>query len=466
MLLTVTPILPPDIQINPAFPRVRVGSTTNVQVSPIGPTGQPLTSFTLACQSSTPAVLAVSTAGTSCALNGLNLGQAVLRVTVNGGASKDFAVIVENEQPARLAAIIRTPLRESERVPITVNLFRADNTQIPVAGRTFAYQSSDNTVATVDASGVLTAVREGQATITVTGENLTGTTLVRVTKIPVVDVLLPQNPIFRIGATSTLTVVPLDSATPPRALSTAGRLLRYTVADPSVLRISASGIVEPLKEGSTAITVTVDSVTRTTTAQVTIMPVGIVRVDSQRVERNPGGSFQYTATVFDSLGRRVTDRRIVWNSSNSSVVSINSTTGLAQALQPGGAQITATTDRVPGFPETVTGVGDFLVFATPVARVEVAPTSTSVRIGQTTVVSIIARDAANNQLFNRNVQATSSNPGVAIADGLGRVQGISAGTATITFQAVNGGNLPEGTPATLQVTVTGSVVSVRRAPTP
>ncbi|MGZ8458260.1 MAG: Ig-like domain-containing protein [Gemmatirosa sp.] len=460
--VTVTPPLAPGIQIDPSFPRVRVGGTASVAVRPIGTNGQPLTGFTLACQSSTPAVLNATASGTNCALNGLAVGTAVLRVTVNGVSGADFNVIVENEAPARVVPVIRSPVRETERVAVGVELRRADDTIIPTTGRTFTYSSSDNSVLTVDPSGVLSAVREGQATVTVTADNVTGTAVVRVTKIPVVDLLLPQSLFFRVGAQNGIRIAPIDSLN--RELPTAGRLLRYTAGDPTVLTISAAGLIQPLKEGTTTITVTVDSITRTTSATVTAMPVGIVDIDSNFVERNPGGTFQYTATVLDSLGRRLTDRRIIWQSQNSAVVSINASTGLARAETPGQVAIQAIVERVPGFPGNVVDQGSFTVFAAPVARVEVAPSSVTVRVGGTTLVSLLARDAAGNQLFGRNIQATSTNPGVAVADGTGAVRGLSAGTTTIRVQAVDNGGQPQGEAAELSVTVSATAAARRPAP--
>ncbi|GLC27033.1 hypothetical protein rosag_35460 [Roseisolibacter agri] len=463
--ITVTPPPANEVQLDPPFPRVRVGSTTTVAIRALGSNGQLLTGYTVACQSSTPTVLGAAASGTNCALNGLNVGTAVLRVTINGVTQRDFNVIVENETPARVEPSVRSPLRETERVSVNVVLRRADGSVIPSAGRVFGYSSSDNAVLSIDPSGVLTANREGTATITVTADNVTGTQVVQVTKIPVVEVLLPQAPVFRVGAQNGLQATALDSLN--RQLSTAGRLVRFTAVDPTVLTInSATGIIQPLKPGTTDITVRIDSIERRTTATVTAIPVGAVRINTKTVDGNPGTTVQYTAQVLDSLNRVLTDRTVRWTSSNSAIVSINASTGLATAINPGQVQITAIVERVPGRPidGEVGDAGLFNVFATPVARVEVAPTTVSLRVGQATLVSLVARDAAGNQLFGRTIAATSSNPGVAVADGTGRVQAISAGTTTITFQAVTAGNQPEGQPAELQVTVSATTVSVRQLP--
>ena len=466
-LVTVTAPPAAVVQLDPAFPRVRVGGTATAAVRPIGANGQPLTGFTVACQSSTPTILNASAQGNNCALSGVAVGTAVLSVTVNGVSRADFNVIVENETPTRVTPIVRSPLRIGETLNVGVELRRADNSLIPSAGRTFAYSSSNNAVLQVSNAGVLTAVGEGTATLTVSADNVTGTVDIAVTKIPVVEVLLPQAPVFRVGAQNVLNANPLDSLN--RQLTTAGRLVRFTSADPSVLTVnSATGLVQPLKVGTTQITVRIDSVERTTTATVTPLPVGAVRINNRQVERNPGGTFQYSAQVLDSLGRELTDRTVRWVSNNSSIVSINAASGLARAEQPGQVQIAAIVERVPGRPVEgdVTDVGTFTVFAAPVARVEVAPTTATLRVGQATLVSLIARDAAGNQLFGRTIAATSDNPAVAVADGAGRVQAVGPGTTVIRFQAVTGGNQPEGTPGELTVTVSASAVTAVRRPAP
>jgi uncharacterized protein YjdB len=86
----------------------------------------------------------------------------------------------------------------------------------------------------------------------------------------------------------------------------------------------------------------------------------------------------------------------------------------------------------------------------------------SVRAGGTTLVSVLAQDAAGNQLFGRTVVTTSVNPAVAVAEGSGVIRGLSPGSTTIRFQAVDGGGQPQGEAAELTVTVTSTVSAVRK----
>jgi uncharacterized protein YjdB len=470
-LITVTPPLPARIVLDPEFPRVAVGGSTRVTVRALNTAGQLLSNYTVLCQSSVPTLMTANTSGTTCELRGIAPGTATLNVRINGVANENFSVPVENEVPARVVPTVRSPLREGEQVNVDVELRRADGSSIPIAGRNFSYQTSNPAVFTVSGAGLLTTTGEGTATLTVRDGNVSGTQQITVTKIRVEEVVLPQNPIFRVGVLGSIIPVAFDSAQPPRALALTRRKVEYRPADSTVLRISSAGIVTPLKVGTTEITVTVDSITRRTTATVTPVPVGRVIIDSSQVERNPGGTFQYTATVFDSLNNRLTDRAIRWSSNSPGIVTINASTGLARAVQPGRVTISAFVVRVPNFPGEVPGEAEFTVLATPVARVEVAPATVSVRAGGSTNVAIIVRDAANNQLFGRAVRPVSENPAVATATSDGTnaiIRGVTAGSTTIRFQALTPGDQPEGEAGVLQVTVTaGGVVNVvRPAPRP
>jgi hypothetical protein len=96
---------------------------------------------------------------------------------------------------------------------------------------------------------------------------------------------------------------------------------------------------------------------------VTPVPVGLLRIDSAQVQRPVGSTFQYTATVLDSLGRAITDRvvPISWFSNNPLAVSIDGATGLARALAPGVVTITARVDQTDILARTIeatAGAGD------------------------------------------------------------------------------------------------------------
>jgi uncharacterized protein YjdB len=113
------------------------------------------------------------------------------------------------------------------------------------------------------------------------------------------------------------------------------------------VNISQSGVVGALAVGTTTVRLTIDGVSQTFTARVTPVPITVLQIDSLQVQRAVGQTFQYTATVRDSLNRPVTDRvvPITWFSNNPLAVAIDGATGLARAVAPGAVTITARIDQ-------------------------------------------------------------------------------------------------------------------------
>ncbi len=361
----VRPPQPAAIQFNPTFPTLRVNATLPVRVIALGASGAELPSFTLACQSSNTAIFTTQPSGTTCSVVGRALGRATLNVTVNGASTANVDVSVTSEPYERLTVAIRSPIRESERVPLTVRLFQG-TTELPSAGRALNYQSSDQTVVTVDGAGVVNAIGPGTATITVTGENdVRNTTTVQVTRIPVRDVFVPPNTLFRLGLQSTIQFAALDSLRNP--VNLAGRNIRFEPTTPGIVSISSSGVVAALAVGTTNVRLTVDSISQVFAVRVTPIPVGLLRIDSAQVQRGVGQTFQYTATLLDSLGNTIRDRvvPISWFSNNPLAVSIDGATGLARVLAPGAVTIRAVVDQTDILGRTLESSAAFLAVPAP-----------------------------------------------------------------------------------------------------
>jgi uncharacterized protein YjdB len=454
--VTVTPPIPAQIDLSPTFPTTFVNDTTRVTVTPRTSSGTAITDFTVACSTSNGTVATVVVTGNTCLLRGIAPGSTTLLVSVNG-VDKSVSVTVAQAKIERITANIRKPIRVGEDVPVDVQLFGTANAPLPLTGRALAFESSNPTVATVNSqSGVVRAVSAGTATITVTTEgNLKATTEVVVTQLPIVTVrIAPRNAQFRIGQTGAMAIAAFDSLN--RDVSLAGRTRSFRSLDESVLRIAQSGVVTTIKIGTTRVIGEVDGIADTTDVRVTEIPTGRVVIDSVQVTRSPGGTFQYTATVFDSLGAVVTGRPIRWTS-NSLAVEINQVTGLARALGSGVATISAEVARVAGLPDVVVGQASFVVRQTPAAKVVVAPATLTLKVGATGFVGVTVLDAQDRIIFGReaSVRPVYSTAGIAfINPATGQVNAVAEGTTTITLQVLDQFGQPEGQTATLTVTVT------------
>lgn len=133
------------------------------------------------------------------------------------------------------------------------------------------WKVDDTKVATINASGVLTAVREGNVTVTATakdGSKVFGTAKVKVTGVPVVKVesiTLTGNTQIAKGATTQLTanVLPANAA---------NKAVAWSVSDASIATVDSNGVVTGIKGGSVVVTAAAvdgSNVKATTTVTVT-----------------------------------------------------------------------------------------------------------------------------------------------------------------------------------------------------
>ena len=129
------------------------------------------------------------------------------------------------------------------------------------------WTSSDDTVATVDKNGVVTAVSAGTAVITVTTEDgsLTASCTVTVT-VPVTGVSLDKDEMsLTVGETGTLTatVAPEDAS---------NSNITWTSDNADVATVDENGVVSAVSAGTAVITVTTEDGSLTASCTVTVTP--------------------------------------------------------------------------------------------------------------------------------------------------------------------------------------------------
>lgn len=161
-----------------------------------------------------------------------------------------------------------------------------------------SYTSSDPTVASVSASGAVSGLAPGSATITATlnegGQSSVGSVQVAVRGdyLDMVTMTL-EHTTLQPGATSTSTLSGLLSNGSSAALS--GAQVTYATADPAVATISATGTVTAVAEGRTKVRtdVTLDGVTRSAEATIVVFPTGGDDVPSPWQVDRYGGAVGY-----------------------------------------------------------------------------------------------------------------------------------------------------------------------------
>jgi len=172
--------------------------------------------------------------------------------------------------------------------------------------------------------------------------------------------------------------------------------------------------------------------------------VASVDVTPATATAQAGQTVQLSATPKDVNGLPLSGRTVTWASSNPSVATV-SNAGLASAVTPGSATITATS-------EGMSGTSSITVTNIPVATVSVSPPTASIQQGQTVQLTATLKDANGNTLSGRTVAWSSSNTSVATVSSSGLVSGVTPGSATITATS-------EGKSGTSSITVTNIPVA-------
>jgi len=153
-----------------------------------------------------------------------------------------------------------------------------------------------------------------------------------------------------------------------------------------------------------------------------------------------GGTAQLTATPKTASGLAVPGRTVAWSSSNAAAVSVAQDGTITANALGGPVRITATVDGV-------SGDAQITVQPFPIARIEIAPQTTGVLVGNSTNLVATAYDAQGNPLPDRIPFWTSSAPTIAAVTSTGIVLGMAeGGPVTITATA-------EGKTGTATVTV-------------
>jgi uncharacterized protein YjdB len=335
--VTVTLPAVNTVTVTPTRDTIGVGTSRQLSAVLRDAAGTALTGRVLTWGSSNVAVASVSSTG-------LVVGVAPGTVTITGtseGRVGSATIVVL----ARLAsAVILTPgsgtLVVGTTQPLTTQITDALGNLLTDRPVTFA--SDAPSVASVSATGVVTALAAGTARITATSEGKTGTATFTVIPIPVARVDITPSPVSMLpGATQQLTAVARASS---GAILT-GRAVTWVSGAPSVVTVSSSGVLTAVGNGSAVVLALVDDAAGSVTVTVGPPAIASITISPASPSVSVNTSLQLTATLRDASGNALTGRSITWTSADESVAFVSST-GQVLGLKPGTVRITATSEGV------------------------------------------------------------------------------------------------------------------------
>jgi len=366
---------------------------------------------------------------------GQSAGAYQVVATESGGSVAGTARITINTVP--VAAVTVNPPTGTVPVGGAVQLSATpkDVNGVALTGRVVTWASSNTAVATVSASGLLTGVAAGSATITATSEGINGTSAITVANVPVASVTVsPAATSLLVGATQQLSATPKDV----NGVTLTGRVVTWASSNTAVATVSASGLVTGVAAGSATITATSEGINGTSAITVANVPVASVTVSPTTAGLLINATRQLSAVTKDAAGATLSGRVVTWSSSAPAVATV-SASGLVTGVAAGSATITATSEGKSGTATvTVTNV--------PVASVTLSPAIASVLVGTTLQLTATPKDSAGGTLSGRVVTWASSAPALAMVDGSGLITTLAVGSVTITATS-------EGKTGTARITV-------------
>ena len=371
----------------------------------------------------------VATVSTTGEVTAVAPGKAAITVTTEDGAKTAKCEVTVNKRiyPVESVSLDKTSLEltEGDKATLTATVLPEN-----ASNKNVAWSSSDEKVATVSASGEVTAVTPGKAAITVTTEDGAKTTKCEVTVskriYPVESVSLDKTSLELTEgdkATLTATVLP-DNAT--------NKNVSWSSSDEKVATVSTTGEVTAVAPGKAAITVTTEDGAKTAKCEVTvnkrIYPVESVSLDKTSLELTEGDKATLTATV---LPENASNKNVAWSSSDEKVATV-SASGEVTAVTPGKAAITVTTEDGAKTTKCEVTVSKRIY---PVESVSLDKTSLELTEGdKATLTATVLPDNATN----KNVSWASSDEKVATVSTTGEVTAIAPGKATITVATEDG----------------------------
>ena len=266
------------------------------------------------------------------------LGQTSILVTTADGSKQAQCQITVN--PISVKGI---SLNMSTATCQNLQTLQLVSTVVPVdaANPTISYISSDESIATIDQSGLIQTLNIGTVTLTVTANektNITASCELTVTSIPVDSIFINEQSSVFINDTVQLIVeiVPITAT---------NKNIVWTSNNTDIATVDSNGLVTTVSVGEATITASsLDNPSITAIREITVQPIHVTNVTLSNSINNliENQSVQLLAIIEPE---NATYKQLTWSSSNSEIATVTDS-GLVSAKIPGNVTITATNRNV------------------------------------------------------------------------------------------------------------------------
>lgn len=307
-----------DIVVSPAAPTVAINAQLPLQAQVRNATGELVPDASVVWTVEDADIATVSPAGV---VTGIALG------------STQVAASARGKSGIATVTVTRTPVASVVVLPSTATAMIGSKTQLTattydaglnvLTGRGITWTTSNAAVATVDASGLVTAKSGGTATITATSEGKSDACQLTVSALPVATISIaagqtsiPQN------GTTTLVATTKDA----NGTVVTGRQITWQTSDENVVRLGSTSGSSVQVTGGLADKATITATSEGATSQPVTITVSNGQVASVTVTLGdnsikPNATTTASAVVKDASGRPLQGRTVSWSASGAATVS-------------------------------------------------------------------------------------------------------------------------------------------------
>ena len=294
-----------------------------------------------------------------------------------------------------------------------------DQNGAALPGAAISWASSDPGIASVE-MGRVTAVSDGEVSITAKSGTVSGSAAVHVEQVAVrLDAVPPALKLSVIGDTVRLSATAYDA----NDHEVASAVVDWSSSDTVVATVSDGGLVTAVS-GGTAEIVAVSGAASDSVAVSVAQEAFSLEVEPPSLTfAAPGDTARLVAVVRDARGNVVSSAVVDWSSSDTVVATV-SDGGLVTAVSGGTAEIVAVSGAASDSVAVSVAQEAFSLEVEPPSLTFAAP-------GDTARLVAVVRDARGNVVSSAVVEWSSSDTGVATVSDGGLVTAVSGGTAEI-----------------------------------
>jgi uncharacterized protein YjdB len=405
-----------SIAVAPAQPELSaIGDTLLLTATARDAAGAAVSDIAFTWTSSDSLVAAVTTSGAVIAR-----GNGTTTVNATAYGKSGSATVTVRQRAARLSINVSSLRFHTLGRTAALTAGVADARGTPMAGAGVSWRSADATIVSVDATGLVTALRAGTTTVSATLDALSADVLVTVVPVAASVAVAP--------AAATLTALADSARFVATVRDSAGYVLTsgpvaWTSSEPAVATVDAAGLVRPAANGTATITARAGAASADALVTVSLVS-SIAVVPGQPVLTALGDTLSLTATARDAAGAAVGGITFSWSSSDSTVARVTPL-GAVIARRNGTTTVNATAYGKTGS-ATVTVQQRAAHLTTDV---------TSLRFGtlsRTASLAASVEDARGNPMAGGGISWSSADATIATVDGAGLVTALRAGSTTVS----------------------------------